>query len=533
MEARYTIGIDLGITSQHVAVVFDREAGKAVVKGFKFHHTADGFKQLVERVEKVKAKHGPGAAQAVMEPTGKVWTPVAGFLREHDIRTLMPSPMLATAYRKKRSGSGKSNGIDADALARLPQAEGDRLNPACLRDQKTGDLHGLCKFHEKLSGRLAGIKNSIRAEFQLVSPMMLSCFGEGAFTEMGRTFMSRYANPHSLLSRGEKRLIEMLAKHSSKEEDEVKEIVRDLRACAKSAVEMYRPIAEGHGLSFSFELVQRKVCFLLKQLALYEAQLTELEEEIATLHDEIDPDAASRSLPGFGKHISPVVDSAVADICRFARAQSFAGYVRTAPRQSSTGKGRAAEGEHERQPLRKDGNRYLQKQFYLAADVARRYDVELAEVYLKLKAKGRHHNQCVIAVARHLALRYYSLKKRVLEDPDARYAFRDLNGREISKQQAREIVGRMYEEAKQDKSTAKKTPTTPANVPDPCHPTTLSTDHPERLGNIIAQLAVTMGITPQALSGHLDQLQPGAANCRTNGRAQRSQKKRGKTLATT
>ena len=533
MDIRYSIGIDLGITSQHVAVIFDREAGRPVVKNFKFPHTAEGLKRLVERVEKVRAEHGSGAAQAVMEPTGKVWTPVSGFLREHDIGTLMPSPMLVTAYRKRRSGSGKSNGIDADALARLPQAEGDRLNPACLRDPKTGDLHSGCKFHEKLSGRVAGLKNSIRAEFQLVSPQMLRGLGEDAFTKMGRLFMSRYANPEKLLSRGEKRLFDMLAKHSRKDEEELKEIVQNLRACAKSAVEMYRPITDGQGMSFSFDAVQRRVRCSLKQLELYEEQLTELEEEIAALHAEIEPDAPARSLPGFGKHITPVVDSGVGDILRFGRADSFAGYVRTAPRQSSTGKGRGAEGEHERQPLRKDGNRYLQKQFYLAADVARRYDVELAEIYLKLKAKGRHHNQCVIAVARHLARRYYSLKRRYLEDPTARYVFRDLDGRPISKPQAKEIVDRMYEEAEQKKSTTKKTPADAADVPEWCRQTMPSTDRPQRLGTIIAELAAAIGVTAQDVQSQLDQLQPPSPNHHTKGGRRDGREKCAKALAST
>ena len=68
---------------------------------------------------------------------------------------------------------------------------------------------------------------------------------------------------------------------------------------------------------------------------------------------------------GLGKHVSSLVDRAVADIRRFRRADPLAAYVRCVPKQNSTGKG-AAPGEHERQPQLKEGNRYLQRHFYLA-----------------------------------------------------------------------------------------------------------------------------------------------------------------------
>ncbi len=96
---------------------------------------------------------------------------------------------------------------------------------ACLREQKTGDLHNWCKFHVKLSKQAAGLKNSIRAEFQLVSPKMLDCFGPNPFTQVGLTFMKKYTNPHKLLRRGSKRVIEMLSEHSSKDIEDITELV--------------------------------------------------------------------------------------------------------------------------------------------------------------------------------------------------------------------------------------------------------------------------------------------------------------------
>lgn len=498
MNVRYTLGIDLGITSHHSAVLFDNQVGRPVVKRFTFPHTAAGLQKLHERV---KQKVGAEGVRAVMEPTGKVWIPASGWLREHGVETLMTSPMLSAAYRKKRRKGGKSNQIDADTLARLPQAEGDRLNAACLREQKTGDLHDWCKFHVKLTANIAAIKNRIHSTIQPISPNLLKCFPDDPFTQLGRAYMGHYVNPEKLLKRGQKRVIETLAKRSRSEVREVTEVVQKLFACARSALELHRPIKQGHGMSYSFESIQQRVELLLKHLELLEEQVSSVETTIAGLHREVDPEASSRSLPGFGKHISAVVDSAVADIRRFPQADHFAAYVRCVPKQNSTGAG-AAPGEHERQPLRKEGNRYLQKHFYLAADVARRYDAELAKVYLELKSKGRHHNQCVIAVARRLAMRYHALKQRQLRDPQATYQFRDLAGNPITKQQAKELADQLYEEAAE--RAAKEKPHTTAKQPaDQSIP---RTDETTSIREIMNVLAADLGVTGEELSAHLKQL---------------------------
>jgi transposase len=510
MDTRWTLGIDLGITSKHTAVLFDRACGKAAVKPIQFAHTAGEFKEFLARVKKSVGEEEVGGVQVVMEPTGNVWVALAGYLREQGMEILMPCPTLAAAYRKKRQQGGKSNRIDAETLARLPQAEREYLNPACLRDPKSGDLHRWCKFHEKVTKRIGGIKNSIRSLFQLVSPQMLKCFGDDPFTAMGRRFMRRYANPVKLLSRGPQRVIQVLSQGRETDREEATPIVQNLFACAHSAVEMYRPMAEGHGMSFSFDMVQHQVSLRLDELELYEREGKEVEERIAALHAEIEPEAVSRSLPGFGKHIAAVVDSTVADIRRFPSAESFVGYVRCAPRQRSTGKGKVPVGEHERQPLRKGGNRYLQKQLYLAAEVARRYDVECAHFYLKLKARGRHHSQCVIAVARRLALRYYALKKRQLRDPKARYQFRDLDGRPITKREAKQIVDRLYEEAEPKKPASSSTPASPpaaARFESQAIPLPLP-NGPQKMADILAVLVANLGVTPEALARELGHMLP-------------------------
>ena len=73
---------------------------------------------------------------------------------------------------------------------------------------------------------------------------------------------------------------------------------------------------------------------------------------------------------------------------------------------------------------------------YLAADAARQCDPALAELYRRLMVeRGRTHTQAVCAVASHLAGRIYAVARA-----DRDYVWRDLEGNEITKEQARVIA---------------------------------------------------------------------------------------------
>jgi hypothetical protein len=84
----------------------------------------------------------------------------------------------------------------------------------------------------------------------------------------------------------------------------------------------------------------------------------------------------------------------------------------------------------------------------MAAETARRYDPEAAMMYHRLKARGRHHNQAICAVASNLAGRVYSVMKRNGLGTDTgsrhtaprRYIIHDFEGKNINLKQGRSLV---------------------------------------------------------------------------------------------
>ena len=124
MVDRRLVGIDLGVASAHTVRVLD-EAGREVCRRRCEPTVAD-----IARIEAaaMAAAAAGTRLEVVIEPTGPAWLPVAVFFTGRGHTVYRVSSAKASDLRKFLSRHAKSNGIDADTLARLPL-----LAPAGLR----------------------------------------------------------------------------------------------------------------------------------------------------------------------------------------------------------------------------------------------------------------------------------------------------------------------------------------------------------------------------------------------------------------
>lgn len=113
-----------------------------------------------------------------------------------------------------------------------------------------------------------------------------------------------------------------------------------------------------------------------------------------------------RSIPGFATHLSAVVASEVADFERFPSATQFKAYVGIDPKVTQSGDSLST-GK-----ITKRGNPNLRYAFYMAAQVARIHDPEIKAFYEKKIQEGKPFKVAIIAVARKLCERVFSVVKR-------------------------------------------------------------------------------------------------------------------------
>ena len=116
MNDRRLVGIDLGIASAHTVRVLDGE-GNTVAKR-KAWPTVESLSEI-ETVALAGCSAGT-RLEVIVEPTGPAWLPIAVFFsaRGHVVHRV--SSAKAADLRRFLSRHTKTNGIDADTLARLP-----------------------------------------------------------------------------------------------------------------------------------------------------------------------------------------------------------------------------------------------------------------------------------------------------------------------------------------------------------------------------------------------------------------------------
>jgi transposase len=110
------LGIDLGITSDHTAVVVDN-AGR--VRARRRARSTVASLTAVEVAALAAAEPGTHLV-VVVEPTGPAWLPVAVFFGRRGHTVLRVTSAKAADLRRFLARHAKSNRIDAETLARPP-----------------------------------------------------------------------------------------------------------------------------------------------------------------------------------------------------------------------------------------------------------------------------------------------------------------------------------------------------------------------------------------------------------------------------
>lgn len=114
MTTRRLVGIDLGITSAHTVRILD-ETGTTLAKR-KASPTTDSLTD-VEQAALAGCDEGV-RLEVIVEPTGPAWLPTAVFFIGRGHLVFRVSSAKPSDLRKFFSRHTKTNGIDADTLAR-------------------------------------------------------------------------------------------------------------------------------------------------------------------------------------------------------------------------------------------------------------------------------------------------------------------------------------------------------------------------------------------------------------------------------
>jgi hypothetical protein len=163
-------------------------------------------------------------------------------------------------------------------------------------------------------------------------------------------------------------------------------------------------------------------------------ELATVDARIAGLYEQADPGGIFVSAPGIAVLSAAGILGRLGDPNRFANLAGIRGFTGLVPGVDESGQGGGHTGPT------KAGDPGLRQQLYLAADRARLIDPTLAAKYHRLMVdRGKHHVSAICTLAPILLTRMATCWRN-----GQRYVLRDVDGREITAAEGRQICADRY-----------------------------------------------------------------------------------------
>lgn len=412
-----TLGIDLAVRAAHVATLTD-DHGKVVWRRRRF------FNRRSDLMELSAAAGPPEELTVVMEPTRNSWVLVAAHFRAEGAKVVLVAPEQAADLRRYYNKHAKDDHLGSHVLARLPL-----LHPEGLAEVSS-------------LGPADALKRAVRRRASLVTERLawpqrlgslLDLLGPG-YVEVLSTRMQKstlevlehYGDPRALRRLGLARLSALLRRTSGGSWGD--EQAARLLAVANEAISLW----QGGGLDFAelaWDLASE--VRVSRQLG---AEVERLDQRIAELYGDADPKGIVASAPGTGPVLSAGILGRLGDAKRFANlggARKFSGLV----------PGVAQSGNSQQQPgITKQGDPGLRRDLFLAAELARHQDPQLAAKYYRLIVERRlHHYSAICHLATTLLTRIAACWRS-----GQLYVVRGTDGTPVDPAQARAIIAERY-----------------------------------------------------------------------------------------
>jgi len=419
-----TIGIDLAVAAAHKAIVMEAD-GTFITPILPFHTRRDEIEGLVIRAREGVTPDYP--LRAVLEPTGMMWFPVSVVLEQMGVTVYLVNGRRVHDLRRFYKRHSSSDRISCRVLAKLPLVDEESLYPLEIPSAVQLACQRGCKELDRLSTQITAIKNRLRDTDRFAWPGLESIF-KNIYSPTTRLFRRTWYDPARVVAAGAgevRRTFEAL----SGQEDDLK-WVDYLVKLASEILQLYGPTA------IDYPLLQREVCREQRQLAYLEERAEAVwRDTVRPLYHQLHPGRHLETLYGVGEESAAVYASFIGRAGRFPDNRHFRGWHGLIPDSRQSGDAES-KGLH----ISQAGPDLVKKYGYLGADVARRYDPQIAVIYHdQMVNKGKHHNQAVCACATHLLDRIYVILKE-----DRPYELWDVDGTPVTPEQARAIIAERY-----------------------------------------------------------------------------------------
>jgi transposase len=421
------IGIDLGVTAKHRAVIAD-EQGRFISPIIKFRTALPDLERLYDRVRTGMGDDEP--LVVVMEATNIVWYPVAVYFLRQGATVHVVNPRMAADLARFYKRHAKSDRLAAKVLARLPVVSPDSLYPLVLSGADYTALQRGCKELDRLTTQISAIKNRLQSTDHLGWPDLKQRVFSDPLSPAARWFRDHFYEPQRVVKAGEEGV--RRAWRAEETYDGNEDWIKPLVVLAQEIKHLYgvqQNYLDHRALTAEVRREQRRLADLETDAHVVRLEVTR------PLYRKLHPSRNLETIKGVGQDGAAVFTGFIGDSNRFPNNRAFRGWSGMVPYSAQSG-----ESESKGMRITQAGPNPIKKYAYLNADVARQWDPQIAALYHdQMVHKGKHHNQAVCACATHLLDRI-----RVVLMEDRPYELRDVDGTLVTPKEARAIVIEQY-----------------------------------------------------------------------------------------
>lgn len=203
-----TIGIDLAIRGDHFAQIYDdgRPNGRAI----RFRHDQPSLAAFVQTA--VMGLRAEDHIQAIMEPTGMCWFPVAHHLADAGVTVTRVKGKRVKALRRYLSEHAKTDMADAHILAAMPSFGGPRLDPVHIPDPRSHALERPTKQRSRFQNEIADARRRLLDLIRWASPKLEAVLPDLG-TRLSLALLRKWFQPSDVLKARHATLAKYIAAH--------------------------------------------------------------------------------------------------------------------------------------------------------------------------------------------------------------------------------------------------------------------------------------------------------------------------------
>lgn len=396
-EIRCVVGIDVA-KAAHVVCALEAPSGAVRHKSTTIAATAAGHAQLLAWL----GEWGEPATLLIgLESTGSLWEPLYDALTQAGYTVALLNPHQTAAWATSLGLRAKTDGIDAQTLARGLLAGWARAST--VPDETVQALRTLTRTRRDLVASQSAARQRLHDELVTVFPELVGHLPARA--DLGTAAVLR------LLTRSSS--AQAMAQTPLDDLTRVLEEVSAGRWGYEQAAALHEVAAHSAASTRAVAARSLVVRTLAQHLLDLHARIAELE---AALSEVLQTDPPSQQLhgqvPGLGPTWTATIRAEIGDIARFSRVDQLVAYAGLDPRTHESG--RFVGQRH----LSKRGPGELRHALYMATLVAVRFRPEWRALYQRLLDRGRAKKEALTILSRKLlTVIYHLLRTGASYDP--------------------------------------------------------------------------------------------------------------------